>query len=66
MLPDIQQVKIIKGIHRGRFALIVETQKEETGEGKLYKLQDRRGKQLYNGSFTWFPESFVKNYPTHD
>ena len=60
MKNNRQQAKITKGENKGKPAFIVNSQKEEIGNGLLYVLECRKGKKIYNGNLTWFPESFIQ------
>lgn len=51
------KAEIIKGKHKGKKANVTVT-KKEFGE-MLYSLSID-GEKIWNGSFTWFPSSFLK------
>jgi ribosomal protein S4E len=53
------KVLILKGEHKGKTATITNTQKEYIGQGKIYALKTNNGK-IWNGSFTYFPQSFIE------
>ena len=53
------KVLITKGSHINTIAYIIATQSEETGVDKTYSLVDGNGCKIWNGSYTWFPSSFI-------
>lgn len=53
------KVLILKGKHKGKTATVTNIQEEYIGNGKIYALRTESGK-IWNGSYTYFPESFIQ------
>lgn len=56
----MKKVIITKGELKGVECFAASSKKEEIGSGILYSLIDANNEKVWNGQFTYFPESFIQ------